>query len=305
VLEPALAANGEIPIFTDFDVVKRKINRMRKPVYIECMKLRARFDFEYMGLSLQDTSGITIYSHGENPRDWLGLFEKDLDFIQALDSERSYFYDLYNEKRQRLKAFNKFLEKRGWGKNGFQKYLQEIDESLVSRNNEILRALAIAYTSNYHDLPSFLNAEEVLKNAFEAAIESRGFVKFPLFRKLSYHISTFIKTCAYTRKDKDWQYFNTFWDSSYSSYTQEEKRWCWQGYLANRDDLQCALHFLMESGDVRVAENILQQIIRNPTPWTEELIAVRTVQTLSMLDVLNYRKHIARLGDYPEKSQFS
>ncbi|WP_372365894.1 ion transporter [Candidatus Uabimicrobium sp. HlEnr_7] len=299
-------------IIADFNVAIRKINRMRKPVYIECMKLRARFDFEYLGLEFEGFPGLS--THEENFRDdflqkdenpnWLGLFEKDLEFISALDSEYDYFYDLYTRRKERLQSFNKFLKQREWDEGRFSKYIESIDPHWASRSNEILRALATAYSINYKKLPSLLNAREVLETAFDNAIEHLGYVQNDRVVKKGFRLLyRTIKTCGNTIKDRDYKDFNIFWSQSrFADSPAKHKKWCWKTYLARRVDLKDALYFLTESGDVSIAEDIIQDIIRNPTPWTEELLAIRTVQTLSVLDVLNYRGHVAILGDYPEKN---
>lgn len=299
-------------IIADFNVAIRKINRMRKPVYIECMKLRARFDFEYLGLEFEGFPGLSTHEEhfrneflqkDENPN-WLGLFEKDLEFISALDSEYDYFYDLYARRKERLQAFNKFLRRRGWDQGKFSEYIESIDPNWASRSNEILRALATAYSINYKKLPSLLNARDVLETAFDHAIEHLGYVQNDRFVKkgLRFFYRT-VKTCGYTIKDRDYRDFQLFWSQSrFADAPAKHKKWCWKTYLSRRADLKDALYFLTESGDVSIAEDIIQDIIRNPTPWTEEILAIRTVQTLSVLDVLNYRGHVAILGDYPEKN---
>lgn len=65
------------------------------------------------------------------------------------------------------------------------------------------------------------------------------------------------------------------------------------------------LYFIKEEGDIAIIEEILKQVIFNPTSWTEELISVRTIQTLSIMDVQNYRRHVAHIGEYPEREFYS
>src|SRR5262249_51100212 len=58
-----------------FDVAIRKINRMRKPFFMEALKLRARVDIEYLGLRLP----------GFDREDLGPDYREDLDFIGALE----------------------------------------------------------------------------------------------------------------------------------------------------------------------------------------------------------------------------
>ena len=304
-----------LPIKADFNVVVRKINRMRKPVFIECMKLRARFDFEYLGLEFEDFPGLSekekyfkdeFLQKDEDPN-WLGLFEKDLTFITALDNEKDYFYELRQNRKERLQSFRSFLQQRGWDKGKFREYIESIDSNWGPRSNEILRALAIAYSIGYKKLPSLLSAKDVLENAFDHAIEHLGYNKGDrLHRRMARSAYRSVKTFGNLIKDRDYRDFRLFWSQSkFADAPTKHRKWCWKAYLANRNQLKDALYFITESGDVSVAENIIQNIVRNPTPWTEELLAIRTVQTLSVLDVLNYRGHVAILGEYPEKEIYT
>ncbi len=301
ILNPELGVDMESSD-PDFNVMARKINRMRKPAYIECMKLRARFDFEYLGLKLQETEGLGEGSREEHKvtgQNWLGPFEEDLEFIQALDYERDYFYSLYRQRKNGLKSFHSFIKERNWKGEAFLEYLASIDATLPPRSGEIMRALALAYTIDYKELPSFLNATEVLQNAFNEAIDG--------VRKLSFHDRFFvlgpnkIKEILFGKSNRERKDFNKFWQSHYENYSEQEKKIAWHTYLKGRKNLRPALTFMSVGGDFAGAEKILQQIIRNPTPWTEELIAIRTVQTLAILDVSNYQKHISRLGEYSER----
>ena len=44
---------------------------------------------------------------------------------------------------------------------------------------------------------------------------------------------------------------------------------------------------------------MLSEAIR-PSTWTEQILAVRTVQTLAMLDLSGYEEALARLGAYED-----
>ncbi len=46
---------------------------------------------------------------------------------------------------------------------------------------------------------------------------------------------------------------------------------------------------------------ILRAAARDPGPWTRQLVAVRAVQTIAVLDVLSYHSVVLRLGDFPKR----
>ncbi len=48
----------------------------------------------------------------------------------------------------------------------------------------------------------------------------------------------------------------------------------------------------------RMGETILAEILRHPGRITEQLVTMRAIQTLAILDVLNYRQHVYELGQY-------
>ena len=45
---------------------------------------------------------------------------------------------------------------------------------------------------------------------------------------------------------------------------------------------------------------ILEQIGRDPRPWSRQLVTLRAVQTLSVLDLALYCNLVANLGDYED-----
>jgi hypothetical protein len=47
-------------------------------------------------------------------------------------------------------------------------------------------------------------------------------------------------------------------------------------------------------------ERVLADLVRHPERITGMLVTLRTVQTLSLLDILLYREHVYRLGRYAE-----
>ncbi len=71
----------------------RKIHRMRKPAFMESLRLRAYFDVEYLGLPLPTAP----YSLGTD-----SLLEHDLDFIGATRRDRLFSERIRREQSERL-----------------------------------------------------------------------------------------------------------------------------------------------------------------------------------------------------------
>jgi hypothetical protein len=297
----------------DFQVIVRKINRMRKPVFIECMKIRARFDFEYLGLHLPGTPGLALGSFalpGSQSRPACGNYDypyqHDLHFIQALDDEWEYFHDLRHKHHQQLQIFHDFLHHRCWDGDRFAEYLEEISHELVIRKNEIVRALAIAFTIDYRCLSSLVRSQEIVRQMFDEAVSRHGRVQgYAWYKPLWARCKRLFSSMFFLRRNWEKKTLEKLWQTmGYSrQYGAHELAWCWKGYLTRRRTLYQEFSFIHTEGDAEVVEEIVQNIIRNPSPWKEELVAIRTIQTLSVLDVQNYRQHVAELGEYQQKGK--
>src|SRR5690606_23084113 len=76
----------------------------------------------------------------------------------------------------------------------------------------------------------------------------------------------------------------------------------WAAVVGNRDGVQRALLSWDQLGQDAAAkgEAILGNLLRHPSRISEQLVTVRAIQTLAMLDVLDYREHVFHLGQYGE-----
>src|SRR5690606_21226024 len=152
--------------FAPFDVAIRKINRMRKPLFMEAIRLRAAVDVEYLGLHLL----------GEEAEPSSSGYERDLDFIGALDAERRTLEETRERTARDLRRFRAFLTSWGWreepepdasgnasedsfakGRNAFFDRLDP-DGALRPHAREVLRALVTAYVTDHRQLRSILTA---------------------------------------------------------------------------------------------------------------------------------------------------
>ena len=76
----------------------------------------------------------------------------------------------------------------------------------------------------------------------------------------------------------------------------------WRATVHNIEGARDAMVAWAKHGDGTRArgEHILAELLRHPERLTEQLVTLRAVQTLSLIDVPNYREHIFRLGGYEE-----
>jgi len=100
----------------------------------------------------------------------------------------------------------------------------------------------------------------------------------------------------------NWEYenFKKFWkDIEYDKkYNNKDKKRCWKAYIEKRTQLKEVLFIIKNEGDIVIIDEIIESIILNSSSWSDELLSLRTIQTLSVMDVKNYRQYIAQLGNY-------
>jgi hypothetical protein len=80
------------------------------------------------------------------------------------------------------------------------------------------------------------------------------------------------------------------------------RRAAWRAIAHDVDGAREALRAWGEAvDDARErGERVLAELVRLPDRITAMLVTLRTVQTLSLLDILLYREHVYRLGRYAE-----
>lgn len=281
-----------------FDVATRKINRMRKPYFMETMKLRASVDVEYLGLRVPGTE------LSENTR----TYEDDLEFIGALEREAIPFDQMRRSAVRDLRQLRQFLEERGWLGSDFNACTNILDPSGTHDGNhgEILRAVVTAFVTDSHDLRSIITGPQELRAFFNRVIGDP--VPPGIFLRcwqVLFHdvIGRFLPRLRYRRK-----LFND--------------------YVAQRENLRKLesrvrrqlLHAFLEAGanevehceaalkmgesehgyDAAILESLRRVVAEYPL-WSRKLVTLRTIQTLTILDTRNYRDFIWALGGFHEE----
>ena len=156
---------AELSRASGFDAAARKINRMRKPFFLEAMRLRAAVDVEYLGLRLPGIDG---------PED-LPDFRDDLDRIGALESERRPLVRLRGAALRDLRRFRNFLDRQGWLGDGLEPLLGRLDPTgaLGRCRGEVVRALVTAFVTDHGGLRSMITAPEAVRRFFEKALDRK------------------------------------------------------------------------------------------------------------------------------------
>jgi hypothetical protein len=144
-----------------------------------------------------------------------------------------------------------------------------------------LRAAAVAYLADFRSVRRLLSAEEIIAEVFERAplespqpgSEGAGWA----LKRIFHHY------CRQRRIDNP-----------------EIRSACWWAARQNLWGAADALRIWSRhgAGGRLMGEQILAEILRHPGRITEQLVTMRAIQTLALLDVLNYRQHVYELGQY-------
>jgi hypothetical protein len=159
VLDPRVTQDREVPADTYWAAL-RKIHRMRKPAFMGSLRLRARFDVEYLGLPLP-TAPETIAADS--------LMEKDLDFIGASRQDRIIAEQTRRSHQRRLEWIQRWLIRFDWSFDLLPSYLAREIPYLANRGGEALRALVAAWVLDHDDVATLSFSIEALTTLMEYA----------------------------------------------------------------------------------------------------------------------------------------
>jgi len=259
-------------------VAVRKIHRMRKPVFMECLRMRAEFDPEYLGATL---TGLAAGDGGDGrppAADAPGI-EEDLAAVNAPPSVRRQFGRMAAERRRQIGECRHWIEQLG----------------IHAVPAESLRAMAVAYAIDYRGIRRWLEATRLLRQAFDEAASAGpsaerakppyGWPGCNVWKKI--------------RLDRSLQ---RLFDQPAFRGLDERRRAISREWVLQRPRLQRLLQQLTArhapADPVEHARQVLASVARDPTTWSQQLVVLRTVQTLSVLDLKTYCDLVAELGEY-------
>ena len=163
ILDPRIDQDEDVPSDTYWAAL-RKIHRMRKPVFMGSLWLRARFDPEYLGLPLPTAPpGIAAHS----------LMESDLDFIGASRQDRIIAEQIRSGHQRRLHWIGRWLQQFGWTFEQLPDYLAREIPFLANRGGEALRALVAACVLDHDDITTLAFSIEGLKRVLNHGADDK------------------------------------------------------------------------------------------------------------------------------------
>jgi len=253
---------------SDFATALRKIQRMRGPSVLASTRERAQIDVEYLGVALPGLNAAD---------DECTTLERDLDFMVVPFDFRE---ELARE-RDRAKGDVRRLE--ALLANGLVEQLRERIGSSFEWTHEHLRALTCAYRADRDGLRSLLSAGDLLEEALQHAREDM-----------------LVRPHKFLPRAGAWLAFRRFCRSRGCD-ERDVRRRAWRALLHDRHGTRGALKVWSTLGEERAFEqglSVLAEILRHPGRVTEQLVTMRAIHTLALIDIRNYRGHVWNMGGY-------
>jgi hypothetical protein len=289
ILHPRVTWETEIPADT-YTAAQRKIHRMRKPVFMGSLWLRARFDVEYVGLPLP-TAPPEISAPA--------LMDADLDFIGATRQDRLIADQIRRGHQRRLEWIARWLHQQGWTYDTLPQYLAAEIPHLACRGAEALRALVLAFVLDHDDLMTLGLSIEGLKlvmaHAADPARDRRSLppdLPDPVVdpRRLWYPVHRVSRPLA-----------ELFSLPCFPPYGPAQRRSI-LAYLRRhrRATLGWAQVVLGQGGDDpwAIFRSRIREVLLRTDLWSDQIVVLRAVQTLTMLDVQHNSELVWSLGGY-------
>ncbi|MHC4135367.1 MAG: hypothetical protein ACYS0K_10305 [Planctomycetota bacterium] len=267
IRQPRFEVDAEAMEGATFHTALRKIHRMRGPVAEEALRLRLRFDPEYLGLRLpgMEQTGLEDCNADED--------------LRFLDADPSLGREVEEEQRRAAADMLRF------GRLLWRGLFDDVAESLgIARadlGREHLRAAACAYLADLKQVRRHVSAKEILRETYEQAARED------------------VLTRSVWPRPRLYAAFRRYW-REHGLGDAEARRAAWRATVRDVDGVAGALLVWHRAGDDALLQGkrIFADLLRHPQRITEKLVTLRAVQTLSLVDLLNYREHIYRLGDY-------
>ncbi|QDV36086.1 ion transporter [Tautonia plasticadhaerens] len=289
ILHPTVAASPTEPE-ESYEAAVRKIHRMRKPAFMESLRLRAQFDVEYLGLPLPSVP-ISVGSDS--------LMEIDLDFIGASRHERVMADRFREGQRARIARFSRWLGEFGWDFDGIAAVLHQDLPHLVERRAEVLRALVTAWVADHDDVATLGTSIDAIRAVVSHGADPSGDPRrlpeglpeapgngVPLWhavRDVRRPIAELLDLPCVPRLDGEAR-------ARASRYLRKHRRALkgWTRILRGQGG----------ADPVATLRARLAEVMLRTDLWSDQILTLRTVQTLTMLDLQHYTELVWTLGGF-------
>lgn len=307
IRRPERALSGGPGGEADFHAAARKIDRMRGPGALAATELRAILDPEYCGLTLPGLEGPPD-GNGPTPH-----VLADAEFLGADPAMR----DRLTAHAARTARCLRHLEREF--ADGLLERLSTALGVPIEQDRETLRALALIVTADDDGIRSGLFGAEVLAEATCDALRFGLPRRRPLLAlRLRVHFEQWWRSPdGGARVLRAAARSGVFLEASRTEAgvqgrgeaaaeamrRRRVKRAAWATLLADVDGARSAFDAARLPSSEREAarsatESRLADALRHPARITEQLVTLRAIQTLCLVDVRDYRRHVWELGEY-------
>jgi hypothetical protein len=289
ILHPHVDRQRAVPADTYWAAL-RKIHRMRKPVFMGSLWLRARFDVEYLGLALPTApAGIAAES----------LMEADLDYIGATRQDRIIAEQVRRQHRRRLEWVAGWLRQFGWTFDELPGYLARELPFLSNRGGEALRALVAACILDHDDIATLALSIEGLKSVMAHAANSSPDPKTlpaglpePVInlRALWHPVSRCKRPAA-----------DLFELPCFPTYDVPQRRRIIRCLKRHRRAVRGWIKVVLGQGGPdpwATVKSRMRDVLLRTDLWSDQILVLRAVQSLTMLDVQHNCELVWNLGGY-------
>ncbi len=294
--------------FAEFAVALRKLLRMRKPVLLAACRLRARVDIEYLGLALPGAAACTVRDHH---------LYADLSLVKASLSERDPFYILEAQQTLARDRLARYLESRELLDEQLQTYLRQQHPHLSEYPLRALRALTMAHAVNYDDLNDRIEASLELPECVASLGQlaaTRSLAQRLLhepFNALALRAKHALARRLWPAYRRDWTAFERWWSKTHAIWSgrlQIEPDLLYhrlkRGWRRNHPDFRRLVRIASKvpAGNLDGAiEATFAAVLASENTWSEQLVTLRTIQTLTTLDLVLEKELVWALGEYTER----
>ncbi len=307
LLRPHLRPDRTSAAHADFDSARRKLHRMRRPMAIEALRLRAEFDLEYLGIPIPGAR-----RDGNQDVARAGAISEDLRALLATEREWQEFRRLKSTQEQRIRHLVERITARFGGAEQLATYLRARQPPGTPGAGERLRALATAYVCDEGSCASLSQGIEQLR---AAAVEATSNPPAKICRP------GFLRTRLRADLASVWPWL--FGGGTDGPETIDlAERTIEQHRKQLGPVLRKVARILREEQAVGQQQppqdessarkrlddllwSRLHAVALRPQRWTDQLLAVRTIQTLTLLDLRGYERQLALLGEFDPSDQRS
>jgi len=268
----------------------RKIHRMRKPVFMGSLWLRARFDVEYMGIGLPTAPpGIASQS----------LMEHDLDYIGATRRDRIIAEQVRRQHQKRLEWVNRWLIQFGWTFDELPTYLADNIPFLANRGGEALRALVAACILDHDDIATLALSIEGIKRVLAHAVDPTGDP-----RKLPGGLPdpvVNLRTLWYPVHKCKRPITDLFELPCFPAYDSIQRRKAVRCLDDHRRVVRGWIKVVLGQGGADPWATVrarMRDVMLRTDLWSDQILVLRAVQTLTMLDLQHNSELVWNLGGY-------